>query len=441
MIDPKNLRDYSNDARLEKVFLHLKRTPLRSRRNASLTSSASFLRAAALVVFGIASGITYERLQTREQSLVLVRAEQRGVSAAGQSLAQRPTDRPQSGSKREEQTANNSPDIGSVTTQTLEKNRSRKQLIDRRNHADSNLKPSAEMNLEQAGSERDNLTPQEEVELSAVRLAPWRLLSEQGQFAEALSELEASGGFDRAFVSASSEELMLLADIARFAGRRGRAIQALRQLTNTFFLSPQAPMAALTLGHLLSAANDLRGAADAYSLNRRLSPGGEFAEDALIREFSLAIEGARLARAQALFTQYTQEFPEGRQQDSLRDELGRLEQLKLDAAPDGSLLQPTEKEQEAELSEGNYEPSQKEAKAAAEEASAEAEEPLEGSSSEDDDSSDDDSSDEAPIIAGSEADMPADDTPEVVENADAASNDETNAASGGKAAREPSSTP
>ena len=128
----------------------------------------------------------------------------------------------------------------------------------------------------------------------------------------------------------------------------------------------------------------------------------------------------------------------------MRDELGRLEQIKLDAAPDGSLQQPTEKEQEAELSEGNYEPSQKEAKASAEEASesdSEAEEPLEGSSSEDDDSSDDDSSDEAPIIAGSEADMPADDTPEVVENADAASNDETNAASGGKAAREPSSTP
>ena len=63
----------------------------------------------------------------------------------------------------------------------------------------------------------------------------WRRNAEQGLFAEALSDLDSSGGFEAAFTDASSEELMLLADIARFSGLRDRAVQALRLLTQNYY--------------------------------------------------------------------------------------------------------------------------------------------------------------------------------------------------------------
>ena len=66
------------------------------------------------------------------------------------------------------------------------------------------------------------------------------------------------------------------------------------------------------------------GAAAAYALNRRLSPGGDFAEDALVREFDMALEHGDLATVERLRAQYESEFPEGRHLDDIRAEAAEL---------------------------------------------------------------------------------------------------------------------
>src|SRR5690606_34919685 len=98
---------------------------------------------------------------------------------------------------------------------------------------------------------------------------------------------------------------------------------------------PNAPVAAMMLGNLLQRAGDLVGAGEAYALNRSLSPQGDFAEDALAREFEVALETADLERARALATQYEREFPQGRRLGDIREQLARAQQERAAREPQG----------------------------------------------------------------------------------------------------------
>ena len=171
--------------------------------------------------------------------------------------------------------------------------------------------------------------PEEDASLTAesapLQQRPnWLLLAERGDFAAAFSEIDGATGFDAVLAEASAEELMTLADVARFAGRDARAIQALRQVTERFRTDPNAPLAAMMLGNLLGRAGDHAGAARAYELNRILSPGGDFAEDALAREFDLALRARDIERATQLLTEYELEFSGGLRQAAMRAELDEL---------------------------------------------------------------------------------------------------------------------
>ncbi len=153
----------------------------------------------------------------------------------------------------------------------------------------------------------------------------WLTLADRGEYAAAFQAVDEAGGFDVVVESASAEELMTLADVARSAGQPGRAVQALREVVERDATDPNAPVAAMLLGNLLQRAGDYAGAAEAYALNRRLSPRGDFAEDALARQFEVALERGDLARARALSAQYETEFPEGRRLGEIRDQLERAE--------------------------------------------------------------------------------------------------------------------
>jgi hypothetical protein len=157
--------------------------------------------------------------------------------------------------------------------------------------------------------------------------ATWLLSAERGDFAAAFQALDESGGFDAVLASGSPEELMTLVEVARFVGRNGRAIQALRAVTTRYESDANAPIAAMILGNLLSKAGDAGGAAEAYALNRRLSPGGDFAEDALVREFDMAMADGDLPSVQRLRAQYEAEFPQGRHLEEIRAEAARLAEL------------------------------------------------------------------------------------------------------------------
>jgi hypothetical protein len=151
----------------------------------------------------------------------------------------------------------------------------------------------------------------------------WERLAEAGDFEAARAELDAHGGFESVLGSARASELMTLVDIARASGSREHAIAALRRLVEFFRDAPEAPLAAWTLGNLLDQAGDESGAASAYALYRRLSPGGDFAEDALAREIDSALTQGNLELSARLIAQYENEFPNGRSLEEFRAELAR----------------------------------------------------------------------------------------------------------------------
>jgi hypothetical protein len=161
---------------------------------------------------------------------------------------------------------------------------------------------------------------------SVVAASPppeWERLAEAGDFEAARAALEAKGGFDSVLGMASAPELMTLVDIARASGSRERAVAALRRVLGVFRDAPEAPLAAWTLGNLLDQAGDENGASEAYALYRRLSPGGDFAEDALAREVDSALSQGNLELSARLIAQYENEFPNGRSLEEFRSELAR----------------------------------------------------------------------------------------------------------------------
>lgn len=164
--------------------------------------------------------------------------------------------------------------------------------------------------------------------------ALWLQLADRGDYERAYQALEEQGGFDQVLSHASADELMVLVDVARATGNRGRAIQALRRVTESFVSNPNAPIAAMTLGRMLMQAGDRKGASEAFSLYRRLSPEGDFAEDALASDIQAAVEAGDWERAQSLAKQYETDFPDGRHLEQIR------EQLNTAAPADGSTQVP-----------------------------------------------------------------------------------------------------
>jgi len=116
---------------------------------------------------------------------------------------------------------------------------------------------------------------------------------------------------------ASPSELMSLVDIARASGERGQAISALRQVL-AHAEAPEAPLAAWTLGNLLDQAGDQPGAAQAFALYRRLSPTGDFAEDAAARQVDVALREGNLELVTQLVEDYARDFPHGRRLSEFR---------------------------------------------------------------------------------------------------------------------------
>ena len=170
-------------------------------------------------------------------------------------------------------------------------------------------------------------------------------LAEAGDFEAARATLDAYDGFDGAVAIASASQLMTLVDIARASGSRERAVLALRRVLEAFPGAPEAPDAAWTLGNMLAQAGDQVGAAEAFSLYRRLSPAGDFAQDALAHEVDAAFARGDLELSARLVAQYENEFPNGPRLDEFRAELERrTAKLAKPAAP--AVAAPSENESE-----------------------------------------------------------------------------------------------
>jgi len=163
----------------------------------------------------------------------------------------------------------------------------------------------------------------EEAPASTASAAPWQRLADEGQYAQALVSLEANGGFDAALLDATADQLMSLVDVARATGQRQRAITALRRIVSEHGADPNAPVAAWMLGNELAKGRDFSGAEQAFAMYRALSPGGDFAEDALARQVDMAAEQGNRDHARRLAEQYLKEFPDGPRTADIQAELER----------------------------------------------------------------------------------------------------------------------
>jgi hypothetical protein len=174
-----------------------------------------------------------------------------------------------------------------------------------------------------------NLAPPEAlppvVLMQSAPAAPpaWEQLADDDRYDEARAALEASGGFSAALASASAIQLMTLADIARRTGSRDQALLAWRRIVDAFPAAPEAPIAAWTLGRQLEDLGDAKGAADAYELYRRLSPSGDFAEDALARQVDSALATGNVEELARLVARYENAFPNGSRLEEFRAELAK----------------------------------------------------------------------------------------------------------------------
>jgi len=175
----------------------------------------------------------------------------------------------------------------------------------------------------------------------------WESLAETGDFSAAKAALDRAGGFQRASAHASASQLLVLADIARASGNREDAAQALRRVLSSYDSAPEAPLAAWTLGNLLEQAGDRSGAADAYATYRRLSPTGDFAEDAAARQVDAALSQGNLELGTRAMEEYAQNFPKGRRLAELRKRLNAL------LAPPDAAAAATDSDDDDEANEPN----------------------------------------------------------------------------------------
>jgi hypothetical protein len=167
----------------------------------------------------------------------------------------------------------------------------------------------------------------------AATVPAWERYAGAGDFEAARAALDAQGGFESVLGTSNASQLMTLVDIARASGSRARAVAALRRVVEFFRDAPEAPLAAWTLGNLLDQAGDGVGSSEAYALYRRLSPGGDFAEDALAREVDSALSQGNLELSARLIAQYENEFPNGRSLEEFRSELARRSERATGAQP------------------------------------------------------------------------------------------------------------
>lgn len=295
------VRMYSDDAALQRVW---NRLDTQRQRSPILAPAVRVGVSATLVAAGVFLGIFYERGRTLEPNPIsLVSSE---VITAPEAPAGPVSVAPTFQAPQKDE-----------PSEAERKTRARRRVQRLSSPVRPVVEPSAEVvEVGAAAEEKEgDVLPSK---------AEWVLLVERGDYAAAYQRLEESGGFDAVLFAGSSEELMTLVEVARFVGQQGRAIQALRAVTERHQEDPNAPIAAMILGNLLYKSGDPAGAAKAYALNRRLSPGGDFAEDALVGEFDMALAAGDVARVERLRAKYAAEFPEGRHLEGINAEARRL---------------------------------------------------------------------------------------------------------------------
>jgi hypothetical protein len=139
----------------------------------------------------------------------------------------------------------------------------------------------------------------------------WQSAARAGDFEKALGKVDAAG-FDVACERGSSDELALLADVARFGNRPQQAIHALSTLRRRFGGSARASVAAFTLARIHF---DQRGAYDEaarwFRTYLKEQPNGPFGREAQGRLMEALYRGGDRSGAAKVAENYLTANPSG----------------------------------------------------------------------------------------------------------------------------------
>ncbi|HEY8088312.1 MAG TPA: FecR family protein [Polyangiaceae bacterium] len=148
--------------------------------------------------------------------------------------------------------------------------------------------------------------------------AVWRSLAQRGDNADAYAEL-GPGGIASASRSASVEDLLALADVARLSGHPGDAVTPLSRVLSEHADDPRAPLAAFTLGRLeLDTLMHPALAAEAFARAIALGLPQSLQEDAHARLVEARARAGDTSGARAAAQDYEQRFPAGKRLDEVR---------------------------------------------------------------------------------------------------------------------------
>jgi transmembrane sensor len=162
-----------------------------------------------------------------------------------------------------------------------------------------------------------------------VGAASWRELARRGENERAYAEL-GSGGIARVALSASVDDLLALADVARLSAHPADAVAPLERVVADHPSDSRASLAAFTLGRVrLDSLHAPAAAARAFEKAIALGLPGGLAEDAYAHVAEARAKAGDEAGARAALAEYARRFPNG----GRRDELRRLLRVTPDAAP------------------------------------------------------------------------------------------------------------
>jgi len=148
--------------------------------------------------------------------------------------------------------------------------------------------------------------------------APWKALAAQGKNPEAYAAL-GPGGVAEAARTASVDELLTLADVARLSGHPTEAVDPLTRVVHDHPTDGRASLAAFTLGRVdLDALSDFAGAARALEQAIALGLPGGLEEDAYARLVEAKSKAGDAAGASAAYERARGRFPNGSRDADMR---------------------------------------------------------------------------------------------------------------------------
>ncbi len=153
---------------------------------------------------------------------------------------------------------------------------------------------------------------------AAPARAGWLELEKRGKYEEAMAEAERLG-LEGLYGSASAGELLSLARTARVAGRADVAARAWRSCRKRFAGTPQAALAAYSLGRASSGAVAARW----FDTYLREAPGGSLAREAAGRKMESHHAAGNGAAAEQAARAYLARYPKGPHAALARGIVGR----------------------------------------------------------------------------------------------------------------------